>query len=584
MHRASSGISSIRFNMFSRNRFLLLAIGFAGALGACAGQPPAPGSDPEDGAALVDPVAIAPPAGTEWDTVGLAGAPADTVRTLPAGPDGAVPLQDLESLLAEALALAAEDRRDEAEDLLFLLQEHADGPVPADADSLWMSHRASLQRRTVLLAGILAEQGAFAAGAAEADSLLTLAYGRLDRFAYPDSLVPAAGTELPAIVADLLKVDNKAVRRWEDYFSGRGRRHFQVWLERKASVDSLVAAVLEAEGLPRELSYLGLIESGFSSRAVSSVGAVGPWQFMEGTGRNYGLASDWWVDERRDMEMSTRAAAAYLRDLYDEFGDWALVLAAYNTGEGRIARKIRQHGHDNFWDLRLPEQTTAHIPKYIAAARIGEDPERYGFERPRPAPLAYDTVPVDDATDLELIARCAGVPTSDVRALNPALLRGASPPGRKAYPVRVPVGTGAKARRALAKVPADKRLTWRSHRVQRGETLSGIARSYGTSVGDIARLNRLGDVHTIHPGDQLLIPMPAELAAKAQTRAAEKGHYVPPAGYERVAYTVKSGDTLGGIARKLGVSLTHLRKVNNLHRTNLIKPGQRLFAYRPAAG
>ncbi|HPF71158.1 MAG TPA: LysM peptidoglycan-binding domain-containing protein [Candidatus Krumholzibacteria bacterium] len=555
-------------------------------MGACSGQQPGPQSDPQSDpdAAILETV-LARPETVEaaWDTVDLAAGPTHVVRDMPVGPDGTVPLADLEALLAEALARTADGHTALAEDLLFTLQENAAGPEPADADSVWTAHRESLARRTALLAGILAETDAFAGDPADADSLLALGYGRLDRFAFPDSLVPAAGTDLPAIVADLLKVDNPAVRRWENYFSGRGRKHFEVWLERKAAVDSMVAAIFTAKGLPPELAYLGLIESGFSSRAVSSVGAVGPWQFMVGTGRNYGLHTDWWVDERRDVEMATLAAADYLHDLYAEFGDWALVLAAYNTGEGRVERKIRQHGHTNFWEMRLPEQTTAHIPKYIAAARIGENPEAYGFARPEVRPLAYDVVKVDDATDLELIARCAGVPEAEVRSLNPALLRGASPPSRKGFPVRVPQGTGAKARVALAKVPADQRLTWRSHRVQRGETLSGIAHKYGTSVGDIARLNKLGSVNTIHPGDQLLIPMPAELAAKAQTRAAEKGHYVPPAGYERVSYNVKAGDTLSGIARKLGVTVTHLRKVNNMHTSNLIKPGQRLYAYRPGA-
>ena len=572
---SSKSIQAVRCLVFGAAA-LLAVLG----AGGCTVLRPAPAADgvtaaaapPESGSAVT----------TDWDTLAVVLPDEDAPPELPAGPDGTVPLDDLESLLGEALALAAEGQVDLAEDRLFLLQEHAEGPVPAAADSLWTAHRASLARRTALLAGILAEQAAYAGDPRAADSLLTAGYGRLDRFAFPDSLVPAAGTELPPIVADLLQVDNKAVRRWEDYFTGRGRRHFTVWLQRKAAVDSLVRAVLAEEGLPAELAYLGLIESGFSSRAVSSVGAVGPWQFMAGTSRMYGLETNWWVDERRDMEMATRAAARYLKDLHDQFGDWALVLAAYNTGEGRIARKIRQHGHDNFWDLRLPEQTTAHIPKYIAAARIGENPGAYGFAPPRSAALAYDVVPVDDATDLDLVARCAGAAAADVRALNPALLRGATPPDAKGYPVRVPRGTGAKAAHALARVPADKRLTWRRHRVERGQTLSGIAGLYGTTVADIGRLNKLGDVHVIHPGDQLLIPMPAELAAKARGRAAEKGHYVPPEGYTRVRYSVKKGDTLGGIARKLGVTVTHLRKVNNIHRTSLIHPGQRLYAYRPA--
>ena len=249
-----------------------------------------------------------------------------------------------------------------------------------------------------------------------------------------------------------------------------------------------------------------------------------------------------------------------------------------------MSRRIRQHGHANFWDLRLPAQTTAHIPKFIAVARMGEDPDRYGIEVPTTASLAWDVVTVNDATDLELVARCAGVPVHEVLALNPALLRGASPPDLGAYPVKVPAGTGPKTRLALGRIPADKRLTWRRHEVARGETLGHIARQWGTSVSDIARLNKLGDVHIIHPGDQLLIPMPASLEARARTRSAERGHYVPPAGYQRVSHKVRSGDTLGGIAHTLGVTVTHLRKVNNIHGTNIIHPGQRIYAYRPGRG
>lgn len=500
---------------------------------------------------------------------------------LPVGPDGHADLADLEGLLQTAIELVAEGDHDRAEDHLFVLQDQVDRTMPAEADSLYAAHRLSLSRRAALLGGILAEEVAFAGAPGDADSLLAVGYGALAETAFPDSLVPATGTTLPAITADLLKMDNQAVRKWEDYYTGRGRRSFGTWLERAAAADSLVSSILAEYDLPRELLYLALIESGLSSRAVSSVSAVGPWQFMSGTAKQYGLRRNWWVDERRDLEMSTRAAARYLKDLHDRFGDWALVLAAYNTGGGRIARKIRLHGHDDFWNLRLPAQTTQHIPKYIAAARIGENPGRYGFERPDVPSYTYDVVTVDDATDLALIARCAGVGTDEVRDLNPALLRGASPPDIPDYPVRVPAGTGPRARRDLAKVPADKRLTWRRHRVQRGETLGHIARQYGTSVNDIARLNKLGDVHLIRPGDQLLIPMPAELASKARSRADEKGHYVPPSGYQRVSYKVKSGDTLGGIARKLGVTLAHLRKVNNIHQTSTIYPGQRLYAYRP---
>ena len=508
----------------------------------------------------------------------LASAP---VVHLPVGPDGFASLEDLEGLCDTALILAGRGDLDLAQDHLFTLQDQVRLPRTAAEDSLYLAHLRSLDRRVWLLGGIIAEQAAFRADPNQADSLLATNYVRLAQSDFPDSLVPATGVTLPGFTADLMKLDNQAVRKWENYFTGEGRRNFQFWLDRKTAAEPLVTGILEENGLPHELIYLAMIESGMNPRAVSSVSAVGPWQFMAGTAKDYKLRRNWWLDERRDMEMSTRAAARYIQTLHNRFGDWALVLAAYNTGGGRIAHKIRLHGHDNYWKMRLPSQTADFVPKFIAAARIGENPEKYGFQDRQVPPLEYDVLPVNDATDLDLIARCAGVATAEIRDLNPALLRGASPPDMKEYPVRVPVGTGSKARQALRRVPADKRLTWRRHRVERGETLGHIARDYGTSVGDIATLNKLGDVHFIRPGDQLLIPMPAELANKARSRASEKGHYVPPDGYQRVSYKVKSGDTLGGVASKLGVSLDHLRKVNNIHRTHLIHPGQRLYAYRP---
>ncbi|MBU8869842.1 MAG: transglycosylase SLT domain-containing protein [Gemmatimonadales bacterium] len=503
------------------------------------------------------------------------------VDTLPLGPDGLPTLETLENLCSTALGLTADGELGLAQDQLFTLQDLLENPLPAGTDSLYSSHHSSLGRRVWLLAGVIAEQEAFAHKPTETDSLLATGYGRLSQMAFPDSLVPATGINLTPITADLLKIDNKAVAKWIAYFTGRGRRNFQFWLDRKSAVESLITTILVEEGLPQELVYLAMIESGLSPYAVSSVNAVGPWQFMAGTAKSFGLKRNWWVDERRDFEMSTRAAARYLSQLYKQFGDWALALAAYNSGENRVDRRIRQHGHDNFWNLRLPSQTVDYVPKFIAAARIGENREEFGFAQNSAIPLGYEVLLVDDATDLDLIARCAGVTPEVVRKLNPALLRGASPAGLKDYPVRVPEGTGAAARQALAKIPADRRLTWRRHKVARGETLGQIARNYGTSVADVARLNKLGNVHLIRPGDPLLIPMPAELASKAAKRSAEKGHYVPPDGWERVSYKVRSGDTLGGIARKLRVSVKHLRRVNGIQKTNLIFPGQRIFAYRP---
>ena len=497
------------------------------------------------------------------------------------GPDGYATLTDLEALADTAMSLLSDGRLDEAEDHLFTLRDHVLQPLPADADSAYTDHRASLRRRAGLLGALLTEKRAFTGPDEETETILTAGYQGLSSVGFPDSLRPATGVTLSDMSADLLKAENHLVKKWIDYFCGRAHRNFQHWLDRKAACDSLVTDILVSEGLPSELIYLAVIESGLSPRATSAVKAVGPWQFMSGTAKLFDLRDDWWVDERRDLEMSTRAAARYLKQLHDQFGDWALVLAAYNTGENRVLRKIRQHGHDNFWSLRLPSQTTNHIPKFIAAARIGADPEKYGFTVKSVEPISYDVVEVTDATDLNLIAECAGVDPAVVKQLNPALLRGATPPGAQDYPVRVPKGTGRQTLASLRKIPLDRRLTWRRHKVQRGETLSEIAAQYGTSIRDISRLNGLHNVNLIRPGMQLLIPMPADLASRARDRAAEKGHYVPPDGYVRVSYKVKSGDTLGRIAGNLGVTVNHLRKVNGIYKTHLIYPGQRLYAYRP---
>jgi len=538
-----------------------------------------PGAPPP--VAITDTTSATP--GPEW--TGATPSPADSLRRVPSAPplSGEPILTDLPELAAlfqAALQLTAEGQYDRAADQLFALEDHIPH-LDQPADSTTTFHLSSLDRRRYLLGAILAEIQATEPTGAAHDSLLATSYTALVAAGLPDSLVPATGVQLDPMTADLLAVDNRAVRNWESYFKGRGRRTFQLWLDRKAAADSLIGTILAAENLPPELIYLAMIESGLSSRAVSSAGAVGPWQFMPGTAKDYGLRQNWWLDERRDLELSTRAAAHYLKDLYARFGDWALVLAAYNSGGGLVSRKIRQHGHDNFWAMRLPTQTTAYVPKFIAAAHLGQDPARYGFTVPTQKPLRYDILPVNDATDLTLIARCAGVAPSAVASLNPALLRSASPPNSKRFPVRIPAGTKTKAARQLAAVPRDKRLTWRQHRVKRGETLGGIAHTYGTSASDIARVNKMKNLHLIRPGDQLLIPMPPELVGKARQRAAENGHYVPPAGYKRVSYRVKPGDNLGGIARKLHVTIRHLRKVNNIHHTNLIHPGDRIYAYRP---
>ncbi len=565
-------VSRARRRHGRRAQVLILAIAIIVVhLSGCSKVPPV-----SDDPVVVSPAPAADPAPP---------AASDTVATVlpdwPAAPAGERAPGLWEDLFQQALEEIGRGELDRGRDLIFQLQEFATGPAPSDADSLYTQHRRSIQRRITYLAGIVSELHAFGGDAADADSILTTEYLTLSGLGFPDSLVPATGTVLPTLQADLLKARHERVDRWIDYFTGRGRRHFQVWLDRRARVDSLITTILVDEGLPEELLYLAMIESGLSSRATSNVGAAGPWQFMPATARAHGLTVNWWVDERRDLELSTRAACRYLKNLYDEFGDWALVLASYNSGEGRVRRQLRTNGHDNFWDYRLPRQTVEYVPKFIAAARIGHDPEAYGFTAADPAPLAIENLTVDDATDLSLVGECAGLPADEVYRLNPALRRRATPPGVQEYAIRLPAGTADRAARELRKVPAHRRLTWRKHAVQRGETLGHIATTWGTSVRAIQQANSLGRRTLIHPGDQLLIPMPRELRELARERAQAAGRYVPPAGHERITYTVKSGDTLGAIARRLGVSVRHLKRVNGISDPRRLQVGRRLAAYRP---
>jgi LysM repeat protein len=521
---------------------------------------------------VADPMTVEPPA-------------ADQVPDVPPGapdgpPDPGSPAE-WEHLSQRALGELAAGHLDAAGDLVFQLQDIADAPGPADATAGQLEHRRSIRRRAGLLAGVLAEMRAFSVDTANPDSVLAAEYLVARGAGLPDSLLPATGTELPPLQADLLKVRHEKVDRWVDYFTGRGRRNYQIWLDRLASVGPVLEPILVDEDLPRELVFLAMIESGLSTRARSPVGAVGPWQFMAPTARAHGLTVNWWLDERRDLELSTRAACSYLKALHAEFGDWALVLAGYNSGEGRVRRQLRERGHDNFWDYRLPRQTLEYVPKFIAAARIGADPAAYGFTSREPEPWRTELLTVDEATDLALVASCADVEETTVYTLNPGLLRRATPPGLDAFPVRVPAGTADRARRALARIPPAQRLTWRKHEVERGETLGHIAARWGTSVRAVQEANGLGRRTLIHPGDQLLIPMPRELSDLARARVAAAGRYVPPDGHERVTYLVRPGDTLGAIARRLGVSVKHLARVNGIDDPRRLRVGRTLEAYRP---
>ncbi len=555
---------------------LLLPMAVALILSGCATLPwrdagrPLPEDGPEPSpAVLVE---------TWLDSMAAVLPPQERMDWLAANPE----VQELEELYRQAVHFTAQRFFGPAEDLLFVLKEKVASPPAAGADSLNLAYRRSLERRVVLLAGLLSEERLILGGEAPNDSLLMTYYDGLKGLSLPDSLATITVEERRAIEHHLLDVQHPLVDEWISYFCGPGRGRFASWLERKAELDSLLTARLTTAGLPAELIHLAIIESGLSPTALSNVGALGYWQFMPGTARHFQLRKDYWVDDRRDVERSTTAAATYLSQLYKQFGDWALVLAAYNAGEGRVERAIQRAGHRDFWRLPLPNQTVNHIPKFIAAHRVCSDPEGYGFSKPRPAPLRFEELPVDTPTDLDVLARCAGVTREQLRALNPALLHGVTPPDRSGYTLRVPPGRASRTVAELARIPADKRLAWLHHSVRRGETLSGIAARYGTTVARICEANKIRKDRPIHPNQQLVIPMTGQAGAAATmqvARAGGGGRAAGPARGERVDYRVRRGDTLHGIARRLGVSVRHLCQTNGIAPSATIHPGQRLHAY-----
>ncbi|MCP3162702.1 LysM peptidoglycan-binding domain-containing protein [Myxococcus qinghaiensis] len=399
------------------------------------------------------------------------------------------------------------------------------------------------------------------------------------------------------------------VAQYIQFFQGPGRRWFRKWMSRSARYLPVMQPILEKHGLPRDTVYLAMIESGFSAHAYSWAHASGPWQFISSTGKQYGLKQDFWVDERRDPIKATGAAATYLKDLYRELGHWYLAWAGYNTGSYRVRRMVERHGTRDFWVLSeekgLAKETKHYVPKLIAAALVAKNPSAFGFSEQEfdyEQPLEFDVVELTDATDLDVVARAAGVNIQDVQDLNPELKRWCTPPAsaKNPYKLRLPPGSSPRFAEGFKKLSPAERLTFRVHTVKRGDTLSQIAERYGTASEAILQMNRLKSARTLKLGTDLVIPVPASkagptgggaLASKvAQARRSGVVVHRPedevPAGTpkgpvaagpvktetlngrKRVTYGVQSGDSLWVIATKFNVSVDDLKKWNNLRRRN----------------
>lgn len=380
-------------------------------------------------------------------------------------------------------------------------------------------------------------------------------------------------------VFDFPVVENDKVRYFIDYYTGRARKTFTIWLERSGRYLPMMREIFAEAGLPQDLAYLAMVESGFNDKAYSWAHAVGPWQFIESTGRRYGLKNDWWHDERRDPEKATRAAASFLSDLYEDFdGDWYLAVPSYNAGPGKLRQAIKRYKTRDFWEIcrgkYLKTETKNYLPKLLAVLIIAKQPEKYGFtDLKYQEPIAYDTVPLPSSTDLEVIARLSGVDYKLIKKLNPELKRWSTPPSSKDYLVRLPAGSEKLFSEKYAQLPEHQRANYVRHKVKSGDTLLALSKRYGVRVKDIKNLNSIRNARSLQIGTNLIVPLNPD--SNGSTALAElKDDYKRS---RRHSYTVRSGDSLWKISRKFNVTEKQLRVWNRLGWSNTIRPGQRLI-------
>ncbi len=375
--------------------------------------------------------------------------------------------------------------------------------------------------------------------------------------------------ELKTTQSDFPLVVNDYVAGFISYFtnSPTGHAHLVRSLERAGKYKDMIAKDLRAEGLPQDLIYLAVAESGFQPQVVNAQsGAGGMWQFMPFQGA-YGLTRNGYFDERFDPEKSSIAYAKYMKTLYNQFGDWYLAMAAYNWGPGNVQRSVMRTGYADFWELYrrnvLPAATKNYVPGIIAAIIMAKNPAQYGLENVVPeAAVVSDTVTVDDAVDLRLVADVTGASLPEIVALNPSLLRMTTPRDMP-FDLHIPVGTSDIFASRLKDIPEDKRSSWRFHVVRSGETLDGIALALHAHASDIAEANDLPVGGEVDLGDELVIPV---AGATASVRTAR--------------YAVHRGDTLVTVSDRFGVSVEQLRRWNHL-RSNAVRPGSSLAIAEP---
>jgi peptidoglycan lytic transglycosylase D len=390
------------------------------------------------------------------------------------------------------------------------------------------------------------------------------------------SLKAKAAAEIKATHSDLPLMMTDQVAGYINYFSSRGRGTLEHALTRSGRYRAMIERILKEEGVPQDLIYLAQAESGFHPYAVSRAGARGIWQFMGSRARAYDLHRDSWMDERQDPEKSTRAAARHLRDLYSQFGDWYLAMAAYNSGPGRVQSAVKRTGYADFWELYrrnvLPKETRNYVPIIVAVTIMAKNPSQYGLDGIVPDPkMAYETVKINYPVDLRLVAECVDVTPAELQELNPSLLRMTTPKGH--FDLHLPVGATEKYQAAISAIPPDMRLWWRYHQVAPGETLMSVARGNHTTLRAIADANQIDAAADLGAGAKLIIPVAPGKHSSGDVETYAK---------HLTVYRVRKSDTIQTVADNLGIPPTTLRRWNRMKGDSLT--GRRvLYVHLPVS-
>jgi len=384
------------------------------------------------------------------------------------------------------------------------------------------------------------------------------------------NIVAKAKTELATTKSDLPLVVNDYVAGYINFFANSQRGHNTLLrsFQRAGRYKAMIQRVMSEEGVPQDLIYLAVAESGFQPQAVNRrSGAGGMWQFMPRG--NYGLARTFYMDERFDPEKSTRAYARYMKFLYDQLGDWYLAMAAYDWGAGNVQRAVEKTGYADYWELykrnNLPGETKKYVPEILAAIIIANNPQQYGFDEVTlDPPVITDTVTISYPVDLRLVSDLVEAPVDELMALNPSMLRMTSPPDT-VFDLHLPAGSATLFEERIAAIPEARRNSWRYHRVTADDTLASVARTYRVTVAELAAANQLSQNESIFGLEAVVVPVVPAATPSAHT----------------LLYTARRGDTLVTIADRFGVSLEQLRRWNEMTGIK-VDAGRRLHVAEPA--